>query len=145
MVSRETAFSVVGSSIISNGAGKGGRGQFYLYCRQNGLWPKEVVGVDPAADPRGFDRYCPVRNVTARYPPTILLHGDKDTDVPHDQSVQMASEFDRKKIDHELLTLEERGHGFDSRILTDEAASDAFDEALRFLESHTRPGSAQSR
>jgi acetyl esterase/lipase len=145
MVSRETAFSVVGSSVISNGAGQSGRGQFYLYCRQNGLWPKEVVGVDPAADPRGFDRYCPVRNVTARYPPTILLHGDKDTDVPHDQSVQMASEFDRKKIDHELLTLEERGHGFDSRILTDEAASDAFDEALRFLESHTRPGSAQSR
>jgi acetyl esterase/lipase len=145
LVSREAALSAVGSATISNGAGLGGRGQFYLYCRQNGLWPKEVVGLDPAADPGAFDRYCPVRNVTAGYPPTILLHGDQDTDVPHDQSAQMARELERKKIEHKLVTLEGRGHGFDSRILTDKSASDAFDVALRFLESHTRPGSPQSR
>jgi len=44
-------------------------------------------------DPKAFDPFCPARNVTAKYPPTMLLHGDKDTDVPFSQSEQMAAEF----------------------------------------------------
>ena len=39
--------------------------RFYLYCRQNGLWPLEVGGRDPAKEPSYLAPYCPVRNVTA--------------------------------------------------------------------------------
>jgi acetyl esterase/lipase len=35
------------------------------------------------------------RNVSEKYPPTLLLHGDKDTDVPFEQSEQMAQELKR--------------------------------------------------
>ena len=28
----------------------------------------------------------PVKNVTAAYPPTVLIHGTADTDVPFEQS-----------------------------------------------------------
>jgi len=59
--------------------------------RQNGLWPKEVAGFDPDKEPRAFDRFCPIRNVTKDYPPTLLLHGDNDTDVPHQQSVDSST------------------------------------------------------
>ena len=62
------------------------RRRFYLYCRQQGLWPKEVAGIDPDKEPKAFDPFCPVRNVTAAYPPTLLIHGTKDTDVPYEQS-----------------------------------------------------------
>ncbi len=37
---------------------------------------------DPDLEPKAFDRFCPVRNVTPEYPPTMLIHGDKDRDVP---------------------------------------------------------------
>ena len=69
------------------------RGRFYLYCRQNGLWCNEVAGLDPIKDLEALVPFCPVRNVTKEYPPTMLLHGDQDTDVPHEQSIMMAKEL----------------------------------------------------
>lgn len=39
-------------------------GNLYLYCRQNGLLPNIVAGHDPKTEPRAFDPYCPIRNVT---------------------------------------------------------------------------------
>lgn len=63
---------------------------FYHYCRQYGLWPNEVGGWDPQSQPEKFVPYCPEQNVSPSYPPTILLHGTDDTDVPHSLSVQMA-------------------------------------------------------
>jgi dipeptidyl aminopeptidase/acylaminoacyl peptidase len=85
--------------------------RFYLYCRQNGLWPREVAGLDPAADARAFDRFCPVRNVSPEYPPTLLIHGTKDTDVPHEQSVLMDRELTRHGVRHELVSVPGGGHG----------------------------------
>jgi hypothetical protein len=37
-----------------------GKDRFYLYCRQNGLWPLEVGGRDLAKEPSFFAPYCPV-------------------------------------------------------------------------------------
>ncbi len=74
------------------------RWRFYLYCRQQGLWPKHISGFDPHTDPKAFDPFCPVRNVTRDYPPIVLLHGDKDTDVPFEQSLQMYNELRRHTV-----------------------------------------------
>src|SRR5208283_4915856 len=89
-----------------------GRGTFYRYCRQTGRWPLEVIGYDPQKEPRAFDRYCPIRNLTRHYPPILLWHGDKDTDVPYQQSVEMAAELERKYVEHELVIVPGVGHGF---------------------------------
>jgi acetyl esterase/lipase len=91
----------------------GERGRFYLYCRQNGLWPEKVLGVDPHENPDAFTPYCPVKNVTADYPPTLLLHGTADTDVPYQQSVDMAAALKAAGVDHGLITIEDGPHGFD--------------------------------
>ncbi len=40
----------------------GNRFLFYLYCRQQGLWPKEVGGHDPKAEASFFRPYCPIQN-----------------------------------------------------------------------------------
>ena len=100
LVTREDAYRAVGTKEIAEGDVKG-RGEFYLYCRQNGLWPRLVVGLDPVRQPREFDRFCPVRNVTGDYPPTLLLHGDQDTDVPHQQSAAMAAALKRAGVVHD--------------------------------------------
>jgi acetyl esterase/lipase len=129
---REEALQAIGSREISEG-NVPNRGKFYLYCRQNGLWPREVVGLDPEKQPRAFDPYCPIRNVAREYPPTLLLHGDIDTDVPYQQSVDMARELQRADVTHELLSFRGYGHGFDGKGLQDPRIADAFDRIIRFL------------
>lgn len=136
IVSREEAYKAIGSEPTTTN--RKGRSSFYTYCRQNGLWTKEVGGYDPATQPREFDRFCPVRNVSKDYPPTVLLHGDKDTDVPYAQSVAMAAELKRRGIVHEFITIKGGGHGFDAGGLTDADVGAAFQVVERFLQQHVR-------
>ena len=114
-VSKEEAYQSVGTAVISDDQ-SGKRHLFYLYCRQTGLWPLEVVGYDPDKEPGKFDPYCPLRNITVNYPPTLLLHGDNDTDVPFEQSVMMAEELKRNGVKNELISMPGKGHGFDSKM-----------------------------
>jgi len=116
LVSKEEAYRGVGSRVIPgtdslSGDEQKGRGRFYLYLRQNGLWTREVTGFDPDKDRKKLDPYCPVRNVSADYPPTLLIHGTEDTDVPYELSANMAKELARHKVDHELFTVKGAGHG----------------------------------
>jgi dipeptidyl aminopeptidase/acylaminoacyl peptidase len=96
-----------------------------------------VAGRDPAREPSFFVRYCPLRNVTADYPPTLLLHGDRDTDVAYEQSVLMAEELSRHNVEHELITMEGRGHGFDAEM-DDPLVQDTFAKVLAFLDRQTK-------
>lgn len=112
-----------------------GKEKFYLYCRQHGLWPLEVGGHDPASEPSFFSPYCPMQNITLEYPPTLLLHGDGDTDVPYQQSLLMAEELSHHRVRHELLTMPGCGHGFD-REMDDPLVKDAFAKVLAFLDEH---------
>ena len=111
LVPREEAERAVGRTPIADGAGRPERARFYLYCRQQGRWPQEVAGLDPDQDPKALDPFCPVRNVTPAYPPTLLVHGTKDTDVPYEQSQMMAEALARHGVAHELLTIPGGSHG----------------------------------
>jgi acetyl esterase/lipase len=134
LVPEAEARAAVGKGALSEAAGPAaeGRRRFYLFCRQQGRWPREVVGVDPDSEPEAFDPFCPLRNVTADFPPTLLLHGDRDTDVPYEQSVLMAARLDNAGVEHELITISGGGHGFDADAEKPEVAS-AFDRVLEFL------------
>jgi dipeptidyl aminopeptidase/acylaminoacyl peptidase len=89
-----------------------------------------VAGFDPHEESAKFDPYCPVRNVDKHYPPTLLLHGDKDTDVPYELSLAMAKELARVGVEHELFTDPGGGHGFDP------IPCGGFDRVLSFLKRH---------
>jgi acetyl esterase/lipase len=136
-VTQAEADAAVGGQPLSNAEGPEHqhRGRYYLYCRQQGLWPKAVTGHDPDTEPAAFDRFCPVRNVTHEYPPTMLLHGDQDTDVPYEQSVIMAEALARAGVEHRLLTIPEGGHGFASRR-DDPVVAGAFEQTVAFLRRH---------
>jgi acetyl esterase/lipase len=136
-VSRTQALATVGTSPVASAAGNR-RFAFYLYCRQQGRWPIEVGGRDPSADPGFFAPYCPLRQAGPDYPPTLLLHGDADEDVPYEQSVLMAAALERLGVEQRLVTVKGGGHGFDGR-LSDPQAGRAFATTLDFLEEHLRP------
>jgi acetyl esterase/lipase len=136
-VSKAEAYQAIGTRVISEDHG-GTRAPFYLYLRQQGLWPMAMTGHDPHSEPRAFDPFCPLRNVTSDYPPTLLLHGDQDTDVPYEQSVLMAQELERRGVDHELISMLGRGHGFDYAG-SDPVVDATFERVLTFLETQLNP------
>lgn len=139
LISKEEAYQAVRGKVLTGtegGAEQKARGRFYLYLRQNGLWTKEVTGVDPAKEPSKLDRYCPVRNVSAKYPPTMLVHGTVDTDVPYELSAAMAKELARHKVPHELVTVPGAGHGLaggDKKLVRE-----AHEKALAFIRAKLR-------
>jgi acetyl esterase/lipase len=139
-ISKDEAYRVVGGPAITGTPFEGKqfeeRYRFYVYCRQQGLWPKEVAGHDPDRESEWFDLFCPVRNVSGDYPPTLLIHGDQDTDVPFQQSVLMSKELKRYGVDHEFIAVPDRGHVFDidGEGMKDSAVSETFDQVLVFLE-----------
>jgi acetyl esterase/lipase len=135
-VPKEEANQAVGSAIISESSGKNNRHRFYLYCRQNGLWPKEVTGYDPDKEPKTFDPWCPAHNISAQYPPTLLVHGTKDTDVPYELSAMMARELARQRIEHELIAIADAGHGLSGAKPA--VVADTHDRAVAFLNKHLR-------
>lgn len=111
-VSRDEAFQQVSGPPISDARQRKGNGSaFYQYCRQQGLWPKAVSGWDPQTEPEKFHPYMALKNVTADYPPTLMIHGEVDTDVPYEQSVLMAAEFKRHGVEHRLVSLPGGEHG----------------------------------
>jgi acetyl esterase/lipase len=136
-VERAAAYASVGGEVRSHtdAAESTTRYRFYLYCRQHGLWPQEVTGYDPRSEGAAFAPLCPVRNVGAAYPPTLLLHGDRDTDVPYEQSVLMAQAMQRAGVEHDLLTYAGGPHGFDYSM-DDPIVSAQFDRVLSFLGRH---------
>jgi acetyl esterase/lipase len=110
LVTEAEARASVGTEPLAEPPARNSRFRFYLYCRQNGLWPREVTGHDPETEPAAFDAFCPARKVSPQYPPTLLVHGTNDTDVPHAQSVQMDRALARHKVPHELISVPDAGH-----------------------------------
>ncbi len=134
LISRERALSVVGQEVISGTPEPHRRDDFYLYCRQQGLWPQEVAGRDPAEEPEFFTPYCPLQQVDSNFPPTLLLHGDRDTDVPYEQSVMMREKLAEAAVPHELITIPGGEHGFDAT--RSEMTMAAFSTVENFLRKY---------
>jgi acetyl esterase/lipase len=133
----DEAYNSIGDQPCTDTGGKN-RFLFYLYCRQHGLWPREVGGQDPHENPGWFSRFCPVLNVSSAYPPTLLIHGDQDTDVPYQQSVEMDAALEQHQVEHRFLTLKDKGHAFDEakEAQADTVISGCFDEVVDFLNQH---------
>jgi acetyl esterase/lipase len=134
-MSREEALrQVSGPPLSDDRERKGNGGAFYQHCRQQGIWPREVSGWDPRAEAAKFYPSMPLRNVTKEYPPTLMIHGTADTDVPYEQSALMAEELKRHGVVHELISIAGGEHGLgggDPRRI-----DAAYDSALAFLQRY---------
>lgn len=128
-MTREEAFKQVSGPPVSDSRERAGDGgAFYQHCRQHGIWPESVTGWNPHTEPERFHPFMPLKNVTPDYPPTLLVHGTIDTDVPFEQSVLMADEFKKHKVPHELIAVPAAEHGLaggDPKLI-DEAYARAF-------------------
>jgi acetyl esterase/lipase len=113
LIPKEQAWAGVTKEILTGTDQSNGKPQANLfnYLKQNGLWPDVATGFDPATEPAKFKPYCPIQNLTSKFPPTLFLHGTADPDVPCAQSVEMKAALDALKIPTKLITVKKGGHG----------------------------------
>ena len=83
---------------------------FYWYARQNGQWPAILLGHDPNTEPAIFTPYCPIRHVTADFPPVVFTHCTGDTDVPYSEAETLAAQCQQAGIDYRFISLAGNGH-----------------------------------
>ncbi len=145
-VTKEDAYKVVGATVLSESP-IFPRVMFYNYTRQNGLWLREVAALDPDKERERLEQFSPIHHVSKEYPPTLFLHGDKDTDVPFEQSVRMAAALKRVGVPHQLIQMHNYDHLFDvfptgwtpdaePLGLKDPRVAAAYDVVVEFLRKH---------
>lgn len=132
-VDRVSALSKVGNTEITNGTWD--RFDYYVYCRQEGIWIQEVTKLDPESDADKIRHYNPIDHITKEYPPTLFLHGNQDTDVPYEQSVIMHEKLKAMGVTTKLITIDGADHVFDHNF-NDEQVQSAFAELIEFLKVH---------
>jgi acetyl esterase/lipase len=136
-ISREEAESQTDGTIISDSdARKGDGGLIYMYYRQNGLWPEEVSGFPRSTVANKIAPFEPIRNVTRNWPPTLLIHGTRDTDVPYEQSGLMAKKFKQKGVPFTLIPIENGEHGFEGG--DPQKIRDAYKAMREFIKEHLK-------
>src|SRR5262245_57321187 len=136
-ITTEEAWQQVSGPAVADARERNGDGGiFYNFCRQTGQWPKAVSGWDPGGEAEKFFPFMPVKNVTAAYPPTVLIHGTADTDVPFEQSQLMAQEFQKHGVAFKFHQIAKAEHGLTGgdRAEIEEAQRKAFEFVKVHLE-----------
>ena len=133
IINKMKALAAVGHAETTNGDWE--RYNYYLYCRQQGVWLEEVAGLGRNKDRQALIQYIPIANVSKEFPPTLLLHGDQDTDVPYEQSVLMHEQLKEQGASSRLITIEGADHVFDQHF-HDPIVQQAFTEVVSFLKEH---------
>lgn len=136
LIEKETAWAGVGEQILTSTNQQNGRGRstFFLYLKQTGRWINAVSGLDPETDREKLTPFCPIRNLSPDYPPTLFLHGTADKDVPVEQSLDMARVLNLHGVAHELITIEGGGHslwGGDRKLI-----NQAFKRSTEYIREH---------
>ncbi len=130
LVTREEAYNIIGNEVIAQGDTE--RFIYYLYCRQKGIWTREVSGYHTLFQKEEIMKFCPINNIDSDYPPTLLIHGDKDTDVPYQQSVNMSKKLEEHGVYNKLITVKNEGHLFDNDMKKS-TSIETFNQVLDFL------------
>ena len=109
----DEAWKQVEGPAIANGADRrGDGGAFNDFIRRNAGWPRAVSGWDPQTESERFEPYRTFRHVTSAFPPTFLLHGEVDSDVPLAEPQRMAELFKQHGVEHRFVVLPNGEHGF---------------------------------
>lgn len=113
LIGKDVAWSGVGGPAMTSTTKDNGRGRstFFLYLKQTGQWINAVSGLNPRTDRDKLTPFCPIRNLSPKYPPTLFLHGTADKDVPVGQSVAMAAALKEHGVANESIIIEGGGHG----------------------------------
>lgn len=86
----------------------------YVYLRQTGTWPRYALG-DDFSESR-LQELSPLHHLSQRYPPTVLIHGTADCDVPYSASEDMAAALRAAAVPHRLITMSGMDHDLFGKV-----------------------------
>ncbi|REB05283.1 alpha/beta hydrolase [Sporosarcina sp. BI001-red] len=109
----------------------------YLYCRQTGNWIEEVTDRQTATNRSALQLLSPITQIDDTYPPTLFLHGTKDTDVPYEQSVFMRAALLQKSIPAKLITIPNGEHVFEKDFHAP-IVQNALKQVIEFLREYLK-------
>ena len=112
-------------------------GAYYQTCRRLGIWTDKVSGFSPEREPEKIGPYMALGNVTSDYPPILMIHGTKDTDVPHEQSELMAEECKQHGVEYRLISVKNGEHGL--QYAAREDIEKAYAAVLPFIAKYVPP------
>ena len=78
-------------------------------------------------------RLFPQFGVTGNWPPTLFMHGSKDTQVQLHESEHLAERLRAARVENKLIVVVGRAHGFDYSSNAEEKFGRLFDRAAAFL------------
>ena len=139
LISRSDALASLPLTPIPTSSGED-RSLFYLYCRQQGRWLHEVTGHSLPDDKEWLHQYCPLHHIDQDFPPTVLVHGLIDSDVPASESDGLAEAFRDKGVPHEYHSLPGVGHGFSGASV--ELVQSTEQAIAAFLQAHVAANEA---
>jgi len=123
---------------IANAKDRTSDGQaYYQTCRQTGTWPKRVTGFDPKTETEKIEPFMAAQNIDATYPPILMIHGTRDTDVPHEQSEIMARECTKHGVEFKLISIANGEHGL--RDASPEDIESAYAKVFPFIARFVPP------
>lgn len=98
---------------------------------------KSIFGSTPAE----WKKASPVGHLRKDLPPTLILHGKKDTTVDRDQSQLLADALKKVGAEYELVWLNQAGHSFSLRYGNPRDKKEPLEKdltplVLRFLKKH---------
>jgi acetyl esterase/lipase len=134
LVSKEITKLLISDPFITEGPIEK-RYLLYLYARQQGVWVQEITGINPSINSDELKKFCPIHNVTRDFPPTLLLHGTNDTDVPYEQSVFMRAALIKEGVKTSLITIPNGDHVFENDF-HNPVVQNALDQVINFLHLH---------
>ncbi len=80
-------------------------------------------------------KMSPISHVTKDSAPSLMIHGDKDTLVPLQQSEVMRDRLKKSGVDADLIVKKDAGHGWLTILQDQKSCADWFDKYLRNSES----------
>ena len=139
IISTEAAQQLIRDTVITS-ASVEDRLALYFYSRQKGNWPVLVTSHHPKEQRAWFQDYCPIENIDSKYPPVLLIHGDKDADVPVSESTRLKDRLTSKRIKNRLILMKNYGHLFDvfEGGMSNPRVTDVFNEVLVFLNRYSK-------
>jgi dipeptidyl aminopeptidase/acylaminoacyl peptidase len=97
-----------------------------------GYWP--AFGVTDRTPPEEAEKIArlvsPMTYVSAKMPPTLIIHGDADTLVPIQQSQRFMAKLEELKVPHQLEVRPGKGHGWPGLEKDIPLLADWFDKYL---------------
>lgn len=132
IVPKQIAKNLVSDQVMTKGNVEE-RFLLYLHARQSGEWIEQITSINPLANKAELLKFCPIHNITKEYPPTLLVHGTKDMDVPYEQSVFMRAALIKHEVKTKLITIPNGEHVFE-KDFHNPVVQNALKQVIDFLQ-----------